>query len=555
MSYSKLLRKKEENTLHNIKPTLPRIMKHALLLLLALAVLPLCAQQTTTGKEPHKIDTLLYYWHDPMPDDYPNLVPEDRYMELYLEDGILKGGYFWGTTDEFEDVREGYECGYFVLPLTGIQHERDSVSFRLSPTTPDDGKKTNCFVKAPIDLHIRSWQEALSRYQPWEYFNPYYFESEYPFSISATQGNKPDEHATAAPAFTFGDTIHVRNLSFGDDWYRRKSFVLQKRETSFQTFLSEFKKAKRMDAASFGKAFDFIDHAERYSKFLPATSEECRCEPENASWIKGSYIELKGIVVVMLQRYCSDYQDGNNQWFMENDGTDYVLITYSSYSSSGKMLDCKTVGHSGTAHSVSLSASEHGPGLVAEQRTLDDCSLLHQYKDLVYTVSTHEYTVKPDGTIEERTVDAPHKEVVDVMSSIKQLSFPQFQSYFQKQDNPSIDHTLFTPSETHEELPFESCLSLIPDTLDHNSFPRDIRWIPCRCIEGKTTLSFFLIKDCATPIAGFLPYTDYMILEFHKNGTFKSARNIYHTADDNPTLDPGTIASRLSEALKDFPRQ
>ena len=75
--------------------------------------------------------------------------------------------------------------------------------------------------------------------------------------------------------------------------------------------------------------FDFVDSAERYSRFLPQANEECRCAQENIRWQKGCYIEYKNFIAVTLQRYCSGYQDGNSQWFMENDGTDYVLITYS----------------------------------------------------------------------------------------------------------------------------------------------------------------------------------------------------------------------------------
>ena len=87
------------------------------------------------------------------------------------------------------------------------------------------------------------------------------------------------------------------------------------------------------------------------------------------------------------------------------------------------MLDYKVVGHSGTAYAIRMTALKKGTGLVVEQKVLDDCSLVRQYKDLVYTIYTHEYIVKSDGTIEERSVDAPRKEIVDVMSSVEQFSF------------------------------------------------------------------------------------------------------------------------------------
>lgn len=70
--------------------------------------------------------------------------------------------------------------------------------------------------------------------------------------------------------------------------------------------------------------------------------------------------------------------------------------------------------------------------------------------------------------IEKRSIDAPCKEVVDGMSSVEQFSFEQFQAYFLKWDKTYVDYTLFTSSKDQAELPFESCLSLIQDALDHN---------------------------------------------------------------------------------------
>lgn len=307
---------------------------------------------------------------------------------------------------------------------------------------------------------------------------------------------------------------------------------------SFQTFLSEFEKGECLDSTSFGdcRTSGVIDH-ERYSRFLPPADDECRCEP--VLWHKGSYLEYKNFIVVMLQRYCPDYPDGNCKWLMENDGVDCMLITYSR---DGKVLDYKTVWHSGAAYVARVEAIGNGLGLAVEQGVLDDCSLLFQYKDLVYTVCKYEYILKPDGMIEERSAGAPYKKVVDVMSGIKQFSFEQFRAYFKKWDKPYVDHTLFSFSGDSAELPFESCLSLIPDTLDHNSWPRDLRWMPCRYIETEKGFSFFLVKDCMTPKAGLAPYTDYMILEFHKNGMFNCAVNICHSDDDNFNMDGGMSA-------------
>ena len=109
-----------------------------------ISIMPLSAQERVD------IDTLWYRYHNPEQDHYPDLLPEDCYMELYLENGILKNGYFWGTTDEFEQAREGYECGYFVMPMTDIKQDKDSISFRLDIVTTSSGEKVNTFVKDPL---------------------------------------------------------------------------------------------------------------------------------------------------------------------------------------------------------------------------------------------------------------------------------------------------------------------------------------------------------------------------------------------------------------------
>ena len=321
-------------------------------------------------------------------------------------------------------------------------------------------------------------------------------------------------------------------------------------QVSFLKFLSEFKKTECIDSTSFGKAFDFIENPEQYSKYLPMTTEECTCRVENVSWQKGCYVEYKNYIVVTLQRYCSNFEDGNSQWFIENEGTDYVIITYSR---KGEILDCKIVGRSGAAYITHMSTLKHGLGIVVEQRTLNDASLLRQYKNLEYTVYTNEYYLTSVGKIKTRIIKAPHKEIVDMMSSVKQFSFDQFMSYFLKWDKPNVDHTLFTPSNDQVELPFGSCLSLIPDTLDQNSLSRDIMWIPCRYIEKDNVLSFFVIKDCRTPKTGFVPYTDYLILNFDKNGTFKSPINIYHWGDESVEADKITqITKTLKAFLQDY---
>lgn len=184
-----------------------------------ISIMPLSAQERVD------IDTLWYRYHNLEQDHYPDLLPEDCYMELYLENGILKKGYFWGTTDEFEQAREGYECGYFVMPMTDIKQDKDSISFRLDIVTTSSGEKVNSFVKAPIDRHIRSWQEAMSRYQTWEPFTDR-MEDEIQMSISFVQWLEND--VVRYGMSPMKDSIIVKNLTCPYNDKNGRVFVLLK---------------------------------------------------------------------------------------------------------------------------------------------------------------------------------------------------------------------------------------------------------------------------------------------------------------------------------------
>ena len=185
-------------------------------------VFPLYAQKNAAGQEATERDTLFYLWHDATIDEYPNLIPEDSYMELYIENGILKKGFFWGTTDVFDSGREGYECGFFVLPMTEIRHEKDSILFKLIPIRTEKGETENCFVKAPVERHIRSWQEAMSRYQTWDNITGGLFEKDFLFSISFGQKQK----CTTPYRFPTVDSISVHNLT--NNSLEKRTFILLK---------------------------------------------------------------------------------------------------------------------------------------------------------------------------------------------------------------------------------------------------------------------------------------------------------------------------------------
>lgn len=86
------------------------------------------------------VDSTYYYY------DYRNSY-EYSVIELISEADKVLNGYFWGTTDEFMDVREGYLPGFMVLPMEDIEQRGDTLNFVLD----SNGHK---FYSAPVSIYI-----------------------------------------------------------------------------------------------------------------------------------------------------------------------------------------------------------------------------------------------------------------------------------------------------------------------------------------------------------------------------------------------------------------
>lgn len=181
---------------------------------------------------------------------------------------------------------------------------------------------------------------------------------------------------------------------------------------AFRTFLSGFKKGTQINIASFGEKIisdSVLIDSDMYARFLPPIQDGYLCGQDDVFWQKGSYMERGGFITVMLKRHCQDYKDGNSQYFIENDVTDYMLVTYSR---DGKILDFKTVGHSGGAYFTRIVPGGQVPNFLVEQGSLDDCTSILRYQDLTYTVRTYEYNVSPDGKIKDKTIGTSQKETI-----------------------------------------------------------------------------------------------------------------------------------------------
>lgn len=61
---------------------------------------------------------------------------ENHYIVLVHKNGVLSGKYY-GTSDEFDEAREGYYPGYFVADMNNLRIENDSIYFTINISNKD----------------------------------------------------------------------------------------------------------------------------------------------------------------------------------------------------------------------------------------------------------------------------------------------------------------------------------------------------------------------------------------------------------------------------------
>ena len=309
------------------------------------------------------------------------------------------------------------------------------------------------------------------------------------------------------------------------------------KEATFQSFLEGFKECVRMDFSCYDEPL-FLHYPEindsLYARFIPPQNEDKAIS--SASWYKGCCMKHGGITVALLKKWCNEYDDKFNHLFVEYDVFFYVLVVYSA---EGEILDHKTICHwgggsYGTTYFARINSTGDPLTFRVEQATLDgDGKLMQQYKeDLIYTVTTHEYTISPEGkiTVKPLGTEKEHRRPQGADShNIK--SFEQFKSYFVKCGKPYVRDSLFVYNKRSdglrcEYLPMPDCLDFIPDTIINSEYtPRDTYFIPCRYVETSDRCFFFVSEE-------YGPYHFYFkILEFDKAGHFVKQIKVFFYND------------------------
>ncbi len=84
-------------------------------------------------------------------DDTEDLI-EDHYIVLRRVEGKLEGIYY-GTSDDFDQAREGYFPGFYVSNMIGLSINKSEIAFDIKL------KQSDLFSK-PIELKYRSSEEV-----------------------------------------------------------------------------------------------------------------------------------------------------------------------------------------------------------------------------------------------------------------------------------------------------------------------------------------------------------------------------------------------------------
>jgi hypothetical protein len=109
---------------------------------------------------------------------------ENHYIVIE-KSGAGYSGLYYGTTDEFDQAREGYYPGFFVAPMNNLDIDGETIKFTLSI------ENENVYDK-PVDLIIKSNEQAKKAgYKKWIQsmnFEPKTYIADYKENIITVEG-------------------------------------------------------------------------------------------------------------------------------------------------------------------------------------------------------------------------------------------------------------------------------------------------------------------------------------------------------------------------------
>ena len=94
------------------------------------------------------------------PYNFEDLI-ENQYIVL-IKNKEGYSGWYYGTSDEFDEAREGYLPAFFVANLQKLKISNDTITFNLNISDND-------LLTEPVTLKLRSTEEAIKAgYSKWE---------------------------------------------------------------------------------------------------------------------------------------------------------------------------------------------------------------------------------------------------------------------------------------------------------------------------------------------------------------------------------------------------
>lgn len=111
-----------------------------------------CQKAATSGEKPEsKTSEEIIVYEYVYPDNTADLI-ENHYIKLIYKDTTVTGRYY-GTSDDFDDAREGYLPGFFVAEMAELQIKGDSIRFLLRCSNED------VFAR-PVNFKLENASEA-----------------------------------------------------------------------------------------------------------------------------------------------------------------------------------------------------------------------------------------------------------------------------------------------------------------------------------------------------------------------------------------------------------